>query len=61
MMPVDRYAIFYGKGTRSELQSITTVDNITTHLTIPDIFQGGTYSVGVAAVNSGGVGMITRK
>jgi len=59
MTPVDRYVIFYGQGTRSELRNITTADNTTTRHTVPDIFQGGTYSVGVAAVNSGGVSMIT--
>ena len=58
MTPVERYIIFYGLS-RNSLQNISTADNTTTNRIITDIRQGGNYSVGVAAMNSGGISIIT--
>ena len=58
MTPVERYIIFYGLS-RNSLQNTSTADNTTTNLIVTDIRQGGTYSVGVAAMNSGGISIIT--
>ena len=58
MAPVERYIIFYGLSMNS-LQNISTPDNTTTRFTITDIRRGGNYSVGVAAMNSGGISIIT--
>ena len=58
MAPVERYIIFYGLSMNS-LQNISTPDNTTTRFTITDVRQGGNYSVGVAAMNSGGISIIT--
>ena len=58
MAPVERYIIFYGLS-RNSFQNISTPDNITTRFTITDIRRGGTYLVGVAAMNSGGISIIT--
>ena len=58
MAPVERYIIFYGLSGNS-LQNTSTADNTTTSLIVTDIRQGGTYLVGVAAMNSGGISIIT--
>ena len=58
MAPVERYIIFYGLS-RNSLQNTSTADNTTTNLIVTDIRQGGTYLVGVAAMNSGGISIIT--
>ena len=57
MTPVTHYIVFYG--TSEPLLNVTTSNNRTNTVTIGNLKQGGNYTVGVAAVNSGGLSETT--
>ena len=60
MTPVDKYLVFFGTASSvDELQMEETSNNLTSVFTIADITQGGSYTVGVAAVNSAGRSPVT--